>query len=168
VTDALLVLEDGTAFRGRSFGAQGESFGEAVFNTGMAGYQEVLTDPSYAGQIVTMTAPHVGNYGVNPDDVESSCVRVAAFAVREASRRPSSWRATASLDDYLREADVPGIEGIDTRRLTARIREAGAMRAPLSTVDADPSSLLERVRVRPGMEGADLAASASVCSPAKR
>ena len=118
--DALLVLEDGTALRGRSFGAQGEAFGEAVFNTAMGGYQEVLTDPSYVGQIVTMTAPHQGNYGINPEDVESDRIRVAALAVREATRRPSSWRATGSLGEYLAAAGIPGIEGIDTRRLTLR------------------------------------------------
>jgi carbamoyl-phosphate synthase small subunit len=161
VTDALLVLEDGTMFRGRSFGAEGEAFGEAVFNTAMAGYQEVLTDPSYTDQIVAMTAPHVGNYGVNPGDVESERVRVAGFVVREASRRASSWRARESLRGYLARAGVVGLEGIDTRRLTLRIRESGAMRAGVSTVDFGPASLLERVRARPSMEGADLAASAS-------
>jgi carbamoyl-phosphate synthase small subunit len=161
VSDALLVLEDGTTFRGRSFGAEGEAFGEAVFNTAMAGYQEVLTDPSYTDQIVTMTAPHVGNYGVNAEDVESERVRVAGFVVREASRRTSSWRARESLQDYLAGAGVVGLEGIDTRRLTLRIREAGAMRAGVSTVDLAPGSLLDRVRARPSMEGADLAASAS-------
>src|SRR4249919_814536 len=111
--DALLVLEDGSAFRGRGFGAEGETFGEAVFNTGMAGYQEILTDPSYAGQIVTMTAPHQGNYGVNADDAESSGVRVAGFVVREASRRASSWRAEGSLTGELAAVGVVGIEGID-------------------------------------------------------
>jgi carbamoyl-phosphate synthase small subunit len=163
--DALLVLEDGTAFRGRGFGAAGEAFGEAVFNTGMAGYQEVLTDPSYRRQIVTMTAPHVGNYGVNPEDGESGGVQVAGFAVREASRRASSWRATGTLQDYLREAGVVGIEGIDTRRLTLRLREAGAMRAAVSTVDLAPASLIERVRAEPGMLGMDLAAEVSCSEP---
>jgi carbamoyl-phosphate synthase small subunit len=165
VTDALLMLEDGTMFRGRSFGAGGEAFGEAVFNTAMSGYQEVLTDPSYAGQIVTMTSPQQGNYGINAEDVESDRIRVEALVVREAARRPSSWRSQMSLRDYLAAADVPGIEGIDTRRLTLRIRNAGAMRAGLSTVDRDPGSLLRRVRERPGMEGADLAVLASVTDP---
>jgi carbamoyl-phosphate synthase small subunit len=165
VTEALLVLEDGTAFRGRSFGAEGEAFGEAVFNTGMAGYQEVLTDPSYAGQIVTMTAPHVGNYGVTEEDAESDRVQVAAFVVREASRRTSSWRAEASLRDYLREAGVVGVEDLDTRALTLRIRSAGAMRAAVSTVDLDARSLAGRVRTSSGMEGADLAAGVSAPSP---
>lgn len=162
---ALLVLEDGSAFRGLGIGAQGEAFGEAVFNTAMCGYQEVLTDPSYAGQIVAMTAPHQGNYGVNPEDVESDRVRVAGFAVRQASRVASSWRSAGGLATYLRSAGVVGIEGIDTRRLTLRIREGGAMRAAVSTVDLEPSSLLGRVRRRPGMEGADLAAAASTPDP---
>lgn len=159
---ALLVLEDGTAFHGRAFGARGESFGEAVFNTSMCGYQEVLTDPSYMNQIVTMTSPHQGNYGVNADDVESDAVRVAGFVVREASRRMSSWRAVSPLADYLTEAGTVGIEGIDTRALTLRIRQAGALRAAISTVDLDSGSLADRVRQQPDMEGADLAASASV------
>jgi carbamoyl-phosphate synthase small subunit len=162
---ALLVLEDGTSFGGRSFGAEGEAFGEAVFNTGMSGYQEVLTDPSYHRQIVAMTAPHVGNYGVNPDDPESGKVQVAGFAVRVASRRASSWRSRGTVGAYLNRAGVVGIEGIDTRRLTLRIRQGGAMRAGISTVDADHESLLHRVRSQPGMEGADLAAAASVKEP---
>lgn len=162
---ALLVLEDGTAFRGRGFGAEGEAFGEAVFNTAMTGYQEVLTDPSYRRQVVCMTAPHVGNYGTNPEDAESAAVQVAAFAVREAARRPSSWRAQGTLRDDLGAAGVVGIEGIDTRRLTLRLREAGAMRAGVSTADLDPASLAERVRGEPGMEGADLAASVSTPEP---
>jgi carbamoyl-phosphate synthase small subunit len=158
---ALLVLEDGMAFRGTAFGAEGESIGEAVFNTGMAGYQEVLTDPSYAGQIVTMTAPQQGNYGVNDEDPESWRVQVAGFAVREASRRASSWRAEATLGDALADAGIVGIEGIDTRALTVRLRTAGAMRAGVSTVDLDPASLVERVRAADGMEGADLARTVS-------
>jgi carbamoyl-phosphate synthase small subunit len=158
---ALLVLEDGTAFRGYGFGAEGEAFGEVVFNTAMCGYQEVLTDPSYTGQIVTMTAPHQGNYGVNGEDAESDGVRVAGFAVREASRRTSSSRTDRTIAAYLEDAGVVGIEGIDTRKLTLRIRERGAMRGGISTVDRDPGSLVERVRAQPGMEGADLAARAS-------
>ncbi|MDP9184827.1 MAG: glutamine-hydrolyzing carbamoyl-phosphate synthase small subunit [Actinomycetota bacterium] len=159
--EAILALEDGTALRGTSFGAEGESFGEAVFNTSMAGYQEVLTDPSYAGQIVTMTAPHQGNYGVNDEDPESWRMQVAGFAVREASRRASSWRAQGTLPDALREAGVVGIEGIDTRALTLRLRERGSMRAAVSTVDLDPASLTERVRETAGMAGADLARTVS-------
>jgi len=163
--EALLVLEDGSVFRGRGFGADGETFGEAVFNTGISGYQEVLTDPSYAGQVVAMTYPHQGNYGVNPDDAESSRIQVAGFAVREASRRASGWRAEGRLQDALDEAGVLGIEGIDTRRLTLRIREQGAMRCGVSTEDLDPASLVARVLQRPGMAGADLARTVTVAEP---
>lgn len=165
MSDALLVLEDGTWFAGRAFGARGEAFGEAVFNTGMSGYQEVLTDPSYAAQIVTMTSPQIGNYGVNAEDAESDRVQVAGFVVREVSRRVSSWRAQGSLDDYLAEAGVVGIDGIDTRELTLRIRDGGAMRCGISTEDLDPASLTERVRAQRGMEGADLAKSVSTTEP---
>ena len=154
---ALLALEDGSVFRGEAFGSEGETFGEAVFNTGMAGYQEVLTDPSYAGQIVAMTYPHQGNYGMNAADPESARVQVAGFAVREASRRPSSWRSEATLQDALADSGVLGIEGIDTRRLTRRLREQGSMRAAVSTADLDPGSLVARVQQAPGMAGADLA-----------
>jgi carbamoyl-phosphate synthase small subunit len=163
--EALLVLEDGSTFRGTSVGAEGETFGEAVFNTGMAGYQEVLTDPSYAGQIVTMTYPHQGNYGLNAEDPESVRIQVAGFAVREASRRASSWRAEMTLHDALAEQGVTAIEGIDTRRLTLRIRTEGAMRAAVSTVDLDASSLVSRVRESDGMEGADLARTVSATEP---
>lgn len=162
---ALLALEDGAVFEGTSFGADGEAFGEAIFNTGMAGYQEVLTDPSYAGQIVTMTSPHQGNYGTNAEDPESWGVQVAGFVVREASRRASSWRAEATLHGSLEEAGVPGIEGIDTRALTRRLRDHGAMRAAISTVDLEPGSLTERVRQTPGMTGADLARTVSTSEP---
>jgi carbamoyl-phosphate synthase small subunit len=153
----MLALEDGSVFRGEAFGAEGETFGEAVFNTGMAGYQEVLTDPSYAGQIVAMTSPHQGNYGMNAADPESARVQVAGFAVREAARRASSWRSEATLRDALAASGVVGIEGIDTRRLTRRLREQGSMRAAVSTVDLDAGSLVARVRQTPGMAGADLA-----------
>jgi carbamoyl-phosphate synthase small subunit len=162
---ALLVLEDGSAFAGSGFGAEGETFGEAVFNTGMAGYQEVLTDPSYAGQIVTMTAPQQGNYGVNRADAEAPRVHVAGFAVREASRRASSWRSEGTLGDELAESGVVGIEGIDTRRLTLGLRTHGAMRASISTVDLDPDDLVARVVATPGMSGADLARAVSVQEP---
>jgi len=162
---ALLVLEDGSAFRGQAFGADGETFGEAVFNTGMAGYQEVLTDPSYAGQIVAMTYPHQGNYGMNADDPESASVQVAGFAVREAARRASSWRSEATLQDALSASGVVGIEGIDTRRLTRRLRELGVMRAAVSTVDLDADSLVARVRLTPGMAGADLARTVTAGEP---
>jgi carbamoyl-phosphate synthase small subunit len=163
--EALLALEDGTTFRGLAFGAPGEAFGEAVFNTAMSGYQEVLTDPSYANQIVTMTSPQQGNYGTNAEDPESAHVRVAGFVVREASRRSSSWRAECTLRDDLAEAGIPGIEAIDTRKLTLRLRTLGAMRAAISTEDLDPASLVERVRESPGMEGADLAKDVSTKQP---
>jgi carbamoyl-phosphate synthase small subunit len=161
----LLALEDGTVFRGLGLGATGEAFGEAVFNTAMSGYQEVLTDPSYAGQVVAMTSPHQGNYGTNAEDPESGRVQVAGFVVREASRRPSSWRATGTLHGDLAEAGVIGLEGIDTRRLTLRLRDRGAMRCGVSTEDLEPESLLERVRAAPGMEGADLAKDVSAPEP---
>ncbi|HEX6844945.1 MAG TPA: glutamine-hydrolyzing carbamoyl-phosphate synthase small subunit [Actinomycetota bacterium] len=162
---ALLALEDGTTLQGTGIGAEGETFGEAVFNTGMAGYQEILTDPSYAGQIVAMTSPHQGNYGVNPEDPESWRIQVAGFAVREASRRASSWRARSGLREALSEGGITGIEEIDTRRLTLRLRDAGAMRAAISTVDLDPGSLVARVRESPGMVGADLARTVSAPEP---
>jgi len=162
---ALLVLEDGSAFRGTAFGATGEGFGEADFNTAMSGYQEVLTDPSYAGQVVAMTAPEQGNYGTNAQDAESGRVHVSGFVVREAARRASSWRATGSLADELARAGVVGLEGVDTRRLTLRLRDRGAMRCGLSTVDLDAGSLVERVRSHPAMEGADLAKDVSALEP---
>lgn len=156
MTDALLVLEDGTTFAGRAFGARGETFGEAVFNTGMSGYQEVLTDPSYHGQIVAMTYPHIGNYGVNPDDAESASVRVSGFVVREATATYSNHRAQDSVQDYLAAAGVVGIEGIDTRRLTRHLRTRGAMRAAISTTDLDAESLTAKVLAQPKMEGLSL------------
>lgn len=162
---ALLALEDGSVFRGTAFGAGGEAFGEAVFNTGMTGYQEVLTDASYAGQVVAMTAPHEGNYGTNALDPESGRIQVAGFVVREASRRASSWRATGTLHDELEAAGVVGLEGVDTRRLTRRLREHGVMRCGISSVDLDPGSLVQRLRGRPGMVGADLARGVSVAEP---
>lgn len=156
MTDAILVLEDGAVFRGTAFGARGETFGEAVFNTALSGYQEVLTDPSYHSQIVTMTYPHIGNYGVNPSDVESSRVRVAGFVVREAVETYSNHRATASVQDYLSDAGIVGIEGIDTRRLTRHIRSLGAMRGGISTTDLDVDSLRARVLESPDMNGLNL------------
>ena len=164
-TPALLVLEDGTSFRGRGFGATGTVFGEAVFNTGMAGYQEVLTDPSYRRQIVAMTAPHVGNYGMNDADAESDAIQVAGYVVREAARRPSSWRAQQDLRGALADAGVVGIEDVDTRRLTRHLREAGAMRAGLSTEVLDADALLAQVRESPGMVGADLAREVTTSEP---
>jgi carbamoyl-phosphate synthase small subunit len=153
---ALLALEDGRVFKGRSFTGDCEVFGEVVFNTSMSGYQEILTDPSYCGQMVTMTYPLIGNYGINDDDVESQRVQVRAFLVKEYQEHPSNWRSQRSLADYLRENRVPGIEGLDTRALTKHIRQAGAMRAALSTRDPDPDSLVEKARQSPDMVGLDL------------
>jgi len=150
---ALLVLEDGRTFRGEPFGAAGETFGEMVFNTGMTGYQETLTDPSYCRQIVAMTAPHIGNTGVNEEDPESRQAWVSGYVVREPARLASSWRATAGLDAYLKAEGVTGIAVRGTRLLTRRVREQGAMRAAISTVETSPEKLLERVLASPEMTG---------------
>jgi carbamoyl-phosphate synthase small subunit len=162
---ALLALEDGTVFRGRSFTGEGEATGEVVFNTSMAGYQEILTDPSYCGQMVTMTYPLMGNYGINDSDEESARIQVRAFLVKEYQEFPSNWRSRKSLAQYLREAHVPGVEGIDTRALTKHIREAGAMRAALSTLDLDPDSLVTKARQSPPMTGLDLVMEVTVKEP---
>jgi carbamoyl-phosphate synthase small subunit len=162
---ALLVLEDGTTLHGTAFGAHGETFGEMVFNTGMTGYQETLTDPSYCHQIVAMTAPHIGNTGVNDEDPESRQVWVSGYVVREPARLASSWRATRDLDAYLRAEGVPGIAVRGTRLLTRRVREQGAMRAAISTVETSPEKLLERVLASPRMTGADLARVVSTSEP---
>jgi len=162
---ALLVLEDGTTLHGTAFGAAGETFGEMVFNTGMTGYQETLTDPSYCRQIVAMTAPHIGNTGVNDEDPESGQVWVSGYVVREPARLASSWRATRDLDTYLRAENVPGIAVRGTRLLTRRVREQGAMRAAISTVESSPENLLERVLASPQMTGADLARVVSTPEP---
>jgi len=162
---ALLVLEDGTTLHGTAFGAHGERFGEMVFNTGMTGYQETLTDPSYCRQIVAMTAPHIGNTGVNDEDPESRRVWVSGYVVREPARLASSWRATRDLDAYLRDEGVPGIAVRGTRLLTRRVREQGAMRAAISTVETSPEKLLERVLASPQMTGADLARVVSTPEP---
>jgi carbamoyl-phosphate synthase small subunit len=162
---ALLVLEDGTTLRGTGFGAEGETFGEMVFNTGMTGYQETLTDPSYCRQIVAMTAPHIGNTGVNPEDPESRRVWVSGYVVREPARIASNWRARGDLDSYLRASDVPGIAVHGTRVLTRRVRERGAMRAAISTTETDPARLLDRVLASPHMTGADLARVVSTPEP---
>lgn len=156
---ALLALEDGRFFECRSFTGQGEATGEVVFNTSMTGYQEVLTDPSYRGQMVTMTYPLVGNYGVNPDDIESNRIQVAAFLIKEYQPRPSNFRATATLADYLKSQGILGIEQLDTRALTRHIRNSGAMRAMVSTADLDPASLVERANRIPTMAGQDLTPS---------
>jgi len=149
-------LEDGTAFEGTGFGAKGERTGEVVFNTSMAGYQEILTDPSYKGQIVTMTYPLIGNYGVNSTDVESAKPFVEGFVVRECSQIASNWRSEKTLDDYLEENNIIGIQGIDTRALTRHIRLQGAMKAALSTQDSDIGSLVEKAKASQGLEGIDL------------
>ncbi len=154
---AVLALEDGTVFEGRAFGRIGEVTGEVVFNTALCGYQEVLTDPSYAGQIVTMTYPHIGNYGVNRDDVESARPQVAGFVVREVSTVVSSWRASGALDRYLDEHGIVGISEIDTRALTRHLRTHGAKRGVISAVDLDQASLLAKARGSRSMVGLDLA-----------
>jgi carbamoyl-phosphate synthase small subunit len=162
---ALLVLEDGTVLRGAAYGADGETFGEMVFNTGMTGYQETLTDPSYCGQIVAMTAPHIGNTGVNDDDPESRRIWVSGYVIREPARIFSSWRAVRSLDDELRAQGITGIAITGTRALTRHLRDRGAMRAAISTRETDPGRLLERVLASPRMTGADLAREVSTAEP---
>jgi carbamoyl-phosphate synthase small subunit len=156
---ALLVLEDGRAFRGRAWGAEGEACGEMVFNTSMSGYQEVLTDPSYAGQVVCMTYPLIGNYGVNSADEESARPWVEGFVVREASRLASNWRSEESLDSYLKRWNVPAVEHVDTRALVRHIRDKGAMRACVSSIDLDEASLLEKARASTPMENRELASA---------
>ena len=162
---AILALEDGKVFEGWSFGRAGETTGEVVFNTALCGYQEVLTDPSYAGQIVTMTYPHIGNYGVNREDVESSRPQVAGFVVREASTVASSWRASGELHLYLDEAGVVGISEIDTRELTRHLRDFGAKRGVVSTLDSDPASLIAKARSSRNMVGLDLAREVTCPAP---
>jgi carbamoyl-phosphate synthase small subunit len=153
---ALLALEDGLVLKGRSFTGSGECAGEVVFNTAMTGYQEILTDPSYKGQIVTMTYPLMGNYGINFEDLESQGVQVEGFIVKEYHPYPSNWRARGNLADYLKGAGLLGVEGFDTRAITKRLREAGAMRGLVSTEDLDPVSLVHRARELPSMDGLDL------------
>ncbi len=163
--EALLVLEDGRAFRGLSFGAAGEAFGEAVFSTAMSGYQETLTDPSYHRQVVIATAPHIGNTGWNDEDDESSRIWVAGYVVRDLSRVRSNWRSNRSLDDELRAQGVVGIAEVDTRALTRHLRERGAMRVGISTVELDPARLLARVLETPPMAGANLVADVTTAEP---
>ncbi len=152
---AILALEDGTIFHGSAFGSSRDACGEVVFNTSMTGYQEIITDPSYKGQLVTMTYPLIGNYGVNEDDVESIGPQVEAFIVKELSRIVSNYRATDSLDSYLEKNDIPGIQGIDTRMLTKHIREKGAMRCYLSSTIKNPDEVVEKARAVKPMEGSD-------------
>jgi carbamoyl-phosphate synthase small subunit len=153
---AVLALADGTFFRGRSFGAEGEFDGEVVFNTSMMGYPEILTDPSYRGQMVCMTYPLIGNYGITAEDFESEKIWLSGFIVKENSRVASNWRSQKMLGDWLKEAGVPGIEGIDTRRLVKHIREAGAMNGVISTTDLDEKSLAKKAKASPGLLGRDL------------
>ena len=161
MSEAILVLEDGRTFRGESYGAEGETFGEAVFSTGMTGYQETLTDPSYHRQVVVMTAPHIGNTGLNEEDPESSRIWVSGYVVRDPARVSSNWRSTHTLDAALRDQGVVGISGIDTRALTRHLRERGAMRVGISSVEANPEALLERVRASAEMAGAQLSGEVS-------
>jgi carbamoyl-phosphate synthase small subunit len=165
---ALLVLEDGTRFWGTSVGVQGETFGELVFNTGMTGYQEVLTDPSYRGQIVAMTYPEIGIYGVNAEDAESGRIQVAGYVVHRAVPEPFNHRAVLSVREYLSQAGVVAIEGVDTRRLTRHLRTRGAMRGGISSRDLDPDSLLARVQQSPEMLGLNLAQQVSPAEPTGR
>jgi carbamoyl-phosphate synthase small subunit len=155
--DALLALEDGRTFSCRSFTGKGEASGEVVFNTGMTGYQEILTDPSYSGQMVVMTYPLIGNYGVNPEDIESGRIQVAAFIIKEYQAYPSNFRSTTTLADYLTSHDILGVEHLDTRAITRHIRNAGAMRAIISTDDLTPASLVKRANEIPKMAGLNLA-----------
>jgi carbamoyl-phosphate synthase small subunit len=153
---AKLALEDGTVYTGRAFGASGETIGEVVFNTSMMGYQEILTDPSYTGQIVTMTYPLIGNYGTTPEDAESRGVQAAGFIVRELTRIPSNFRNQRDLDGFLKDSNVLGIEGLDTRSLVRKLRTRGAMTGILSSHDLDDASLIAKAKAAPGMEGQDL------------
>ncbi|CBE69190.1 MAG: glutamine-hydrolyzing carbamoyl-phosphate synthase small subunit [Candidatus Methylomirabilis oxygeniifera] len=162
---ALLALADGTVFEGLAFGAEGETVGEVVFNTSMTGYQEVLTDPSYKGQMVVMTYPLIGNYGITPEDVESSGLAVEGFIVKEACAHPSNWRSTRTLDSYLKEQDIVGIQGIDTRALTRHLRDYGAMEGVISTQDLDPDSLIAKAKASPGLIGCDLVKEVACTSP---
>lgn len=153
---AYLVLEDGGVFKGESFGATGETFGEVVFNTSMTGYQEILTDPSYKGQIVTMTYPLIGNYGVNDEDIEATRPWVEGFVVKELSQIASNFRAKSTLGDYLKKYGIVGIRGVDTRAITRRLRLQGAMKGVISTIDSNENSLLGKVKASPGLIGRDL------------
>ena len=153
----ILLLADGRIFEGRSFGYQGETVGEVCFNTGMTGYQEILTDPSYCKQIVTMTSPHIGNYGINEEDIESENIQVAGFVIKEETITPSNWRSTQSLGEYLKKNKIVGIKEIDTRSLTRHIRDKGAMNGIISSNDLDIQSLDKKLKKFPDMNGLDLA-----------
>ncbi len=160
-----LMLEDGSFFEGEHFGAYGEKFGEAVFNTSMTGYQEILTDPSYNGQIITMTYPEIGNYGVNEEDCESSKPFVKGLVVREYWKTPSNWRSAATLGDYMKKHGIVGIQGVDTREITKKIRMGGAQKCVISTEDSKPESLLKKIKSSPGIVGQDLATEVSCGKP---
>ncbi len=162
---AILALADGTIFEGRSFGAEGEATGEVVFNTSLTGYQEILTDPSYRGQIVTMTYPHIGNYGANEEDMESSRLYAEGLIVREFCRYPSNWRSSMGLDDLMVQYGIVGIEGIDTRALTKHIRDSGEQVAIISTLDLDPQRLIKKAYESPGLIGRDLAKEVTRTEP---
>jgi carbamoyl-phosphate synthase small subunit len=165
MTPALLALADGRVFRGHACGAAGEASGEVVFNTSMTGYQEVITDPSYRGQMVCMTYPLIGNYGISPEDAESRRPWVNGFIVKEACGYPSNWRGRMRLDDYLREHGIVAIQGIDTRALTRHLRDRGAQEGIISTVETDADRLVERARALPGLVGRDLVSEVSVAEP---
>lgn len=162
---AILALADGRIFKGESFGAAGEAEGEIVFNTSMSGYQEVLTDPSYCGQMVVMTYPLIGNYGINSEDFEATRPFLSAFIIRELSGIPSNWRSQQTLDEFLKQFGVIGIQGVDTRALTRHIREAGAQQAIISTLTSDPQLLIERAKKSPGLVGRDLAKEVTCKEP---
>lgn len=161
MTNTLIALEDGTCFRGRAFAGTGEVYGELVFNTSMTGYQEILTDPSYHGQIVTLTYPLIGNYGINDEDVESWKPHAAGLVINEASRMRSNWRSAKTLTDYLVENNILGVDQVDTRAVTLHIRSRGAMKCVMSTVDLDPASLVEKAKQSPGLVGRDLSSEVS-------
>jgi len=158
---AVLLLDDGKLFKGTTFGATGQSIGEVCFNTGMTGYQEILTDPSYAKQIVTMTAPHIGNYGVNAKDIESEKIQVSGFVIKEETIFPSSWRSEMSLGDYLKKQNIVGIKNIDTRALTRHIRDNGAMNGIISSTTDNKNKLTSKLKSSPSMTGLDLAKNVS-------
>jgi len=162
---ALLVLEDGRVFTGQAFGAEGEITAEVVFNTGMSGYQEILTDPSYRGQIINMTYPLIGNYGINPEDMESGRIQAAGFIVRELCHRPSNYRSRGALEDWLKSQGVIGLEGIDTRALTRHIRQAGSMNGILTTQEESVEALREKAAQAPHMAGRDLVKEATCLKP---
>ena len=164
---AVLALADGTIFEGRALGYEGETVGEVVFNTAMTGYQEVLTDPSYKGQIITMTSPHIGNYGMTPEDAESRRIWAEGFIVKEASQLASNWRSRQRVQDYLHEAKIVGIEGLDTRALTRHLREHGSQQGLITHIDGDPSRVVAKAKAAPSIIGRDLA-TAVTCGKAYR